>query len=214
MTTGIYKISVNFQTGLFSVTPVQLYGVLYVPGDYQGWTPSSAATLASVKADGNYEGYVNITTTGGFKFTNAPDWNHIAYGDTAGNGKSGVLNAGGGNNLNIASAGYYFLQTNTTALTWSPTAITWGLIGDFNSWNADVPMTYNATTQLWTGTISPGAAGGFKIRANAAWTLSYGTGGPANSLTSNSGGNIPITAGTHTITMDLHIPGYYTYSID
>lgn len=212
--TGIYKISVNFQTGLFSVTPVQLYGVLYVPGDYQGWTPSSAATLASVKADGNYEGYVNITTTGGFKFTNAPDWNHIAYGDTAGNGKSGILNAGGGNNLNIASAGYYFLQTNTTALTWSPTAITWGLIGDFDGWSADSTMTYNPTTQLWTGSITTGAAGGFKIRANAAWTLSYGTGGPANSLTSNSGGNIPITAGKHTITMDLHIPGYYTYSID
>jgi hypothetical protein len=210
---GIYKIAVNFQTGLFTVTPIQLYGVLYVPGDYQGWTPSSASTLASVKADGNYEGYVNITTTGGFKFTDAPDWNHTIYGDTAGNGKSGVLNSGGGNNLNVTAAGYYFLQTNTTALTWSAASMTWGLIGDFNGWSTDVPMTYSASSQLWTGTIAPGAAGGFKIRANGNWTLSYGTGGPAGSLTSNNGGNIPIMAGSHIITMDLHIPGYYTYSI-
>jgi hypothetical protein len=209
--TGIYTILVNFQTGIFTVTPVQLYGVLYVPGDYQGWTPSSASTLASVNNDGKYEGYVDITTTGGFKFTSAPDWNHTIYGDTAGNGESGVLNAGGGNNLNVAAAGYYQIETNTAALTWTPTSMTWGLIGDFNGWSTDVPMTYSGG--VWTGTISPASSGGFKVRANGNWTLSYGTGGPANSLTSNSGGNIPITAGTHTVTLDLRIPGYYLYSI-
>jgi hypothetical protein len=74
-------------------------------------------------------------------------------------------------------------------------------------------MTFNSTTGVWTGTISAGAAGGFKIRANGNWNLSYGTGGSANSLTAVSGGNIPITAGSHIITLDLHIPGYYTYAI-
>lgn len=210
---GIYQITVNFQTGIFSVTPVQLYSLLYVPGDYQNWTPSSAPTLASIKSDGNYEGYVNITTTGGFKLTNQPTWNGTNYGDTAANGESGVLNAGGGNNLNVATAGYYFLQVNTTNLTWTPTAITeWGLIGDFNGWSTDVPMTYNASTQTWTGTISPSAAGGFKMRANGNWNLNYGTGGNAGSMMAG-GGNIPITAGTHTITMNLSVPGYYTYTI-
>ena len=210
--TGIYTINVNFQTGIFTVTPVQVYALLYVPGDYQGWAPASAPTMASVNADGKYEGYVNITTTGGFKFTNAPNWNGTNYGDTAGNGRSGVLSTSGGN-LNIAAAGYYFLQANTTALTWSATSMTWGLIGDFNGWSTDVPMSYNASSQVWTGTITAGAAGGFKVRANGNWTLSYGTGGAGGSLTSNNGGNIPITAGTHTVTMDLHIPGYYTYTI-
>jgi hypothetical protein len=214
---GIYTILVNFQTGIFTVTPDSVVTALYVPGDYQGWTPASAPTLASFTSNGGtptgiYQGYVDITTTNGFKFTSAPDWNHTNYGDTAGNGKSGVLNAGGGNNLNIPATGYYLVQANTQLLTWSATATTWSLIGDFNGWSADVPMTYNAGSQTWSGTISPASAGGFKVRANDAWTINYGTGGSANSLVDN-GGNIPITAGTHTITLNLSIPGYYTYSI-
>jgi hypothetical protein len=210
--TGIYQITVNFQTGTFTVTPVMAFAELYVPGDYQGWAPATAPELASDTANGSYQGYVNITTTNGFKFTNQPNWNGTSYGDTAANGESGVLSTSG-NNLNIAATGYYYLQANTTALTWAATATTWSLIGDFNSWGADVPMTYNATSGVWTGTIVVAAAGGFKMRADDNWNLAYGTGGPGNSLTSNGGGNIPITAGTHTITLNLSIPGYYTYSI-
>jgi starch-binding outer membrane protein SusE/F len=210
---GIYTIKVDFQAGLFTVTPDSIYSLFYVPGDYQGWAPATAPSLASMASDGKYEGYANITTTGGFKLTNEADWNGTNYGDTAANGESGILNAGGGNNMNVVSTGYYLLQANATALTWAPTKVTWGLIGDFNGWSTDVPMTFNSTTGVWTGTITASAAGGFKMRANGNWNLSYGTGGSANSLTAVSGGNIPITAGTHTITLDLHIPGYYTYAI-
>ncbi len=208
--TGIYHIKVDFQAGIFTVNPVSVYAVLYVPGEYQGWTPATAPTLASIKADGNFEGYVNITTTNGFKFTDLPIINGTNYGDTAVNGTSGILKSGGGNNLNIPSAGYYLLQANT-GTGWN--SIAWGLIGDFNGWSTDVPMTYSTSNQVWTGTIIAAAAGGFKMRANGNWNLSYGTGGAANSLTASSGGNIPVTAGTHTITLDIHIPGYYTYSI-
>jgi hypothetical protein len=210
---GFYYITVDFQTGLFSVTPIETIGELYVPGDYQGWTPATAPTLASDTTNGSYQGYVDITTTNGFKFTNVPNWNGTSYGDVASNGESGVLSTSG-SNLNIPADGWYFLQANTTASTWTAMAITsWSLIGDFNSWSADVPMTYSSSTGLWSGTINAAAAGGFKIRANDAWNVSYGTGGPVHSLTSNNGGNIPITAGTHTVSMSLSAAGYYTYSI-
>jgi hypothetical protein len=195
------------------VAATQVYGLLWVPGDYQSWAPASAPNLASINQDGKYEGYINLTTTGGFKLAGEADWNGTNYGDTAAAGMSGVLSTTGGN-MNIASTGYYLIQADTKALTWSATKITqWGLIGDFNSWGADVVMTYNTANNNWTGTIVAAAAGGFKVRANGAWTLSLGTGGPAGSLTSVSGGNIPITAGTHNITMSLAIAGYYTITV-
>jgi hypothetical protein len=119
--------------------------------------------------------------------------------------------------MNIAApgtAGWYYFLVNTTALTWSATPITqWGLIGDFNGWSTDVVMTYNSGGGYWTGTFTGAAAGGFKVRANGAWTLSYGTGGPGGSLTSTSGGNIPFTAGTHTVNFYVNTAGYYNYTI-
>lgn len=54
---------------------------LYVPGDYQGWSPSTAPNVAA-EVPGIYEGYIYEPAGGTyhFKFTSAPDWNHINYG--------------------------------------------------------------------------------------------------------------------------------------
>jgi hypothetical protein len=74
------------------------------------------------------------------------------------------------------------------------------LIGDFNSWGGDQVMTWDATNNVFTGTINASAAGAFKFRANGAWTVNLG--GNLNALTAG-GDNIPITAaGNYTITFD------------
>ncbi len=214
--TGIYTILVNFQSGKFTVTPVNVFSFIYAPGDYQGWSPSTAPALASINSDGNYEGYVNITTTGGFKFTSEQDWNGTNYGDTAANGQSGILNAGGGNNLNIPATGYYKINASTSADTWSGLATTWSLIGGFaaSGWSTDIPMTYNAASNSWKGTITTAVGDQFKFRANGAWTLNYGDNNGNGTLQSGGANiNAPATAGSHTITLNLSIPGYYYYTI-
>ena len=206
-TTGMYKITVSFQSGKFTVTPVQTFGLLYVPGDYQGWSPSTAPALGSPNNDGNYDGYINIPAGGTyqFKFTPKPDWS-----SSLGDGGSGTLSSSGGN-LTVPGGGYYHIVANTTANTWSATAITsWSLIGDFDGWSSDVDMTNN--NGVWTGTITAASAGGFKFRANHDWTLNYGDKGADGSLEIN-GDNIAISAGTHTITLYLNNAGYYTYTI-
>ncbi len=203
-----------------SVTPYQViinYPSLWVPGDYQGWDPGTAPKISSRAANGIYEGYVNIP--GGtlqFKYTSHPDWNHTIYGwassTTTGNNVSGTFNTTGGN-LFVPSAGYYLLKANTNTNTWSATKITsWSLIGDFNNWAADVPMTYNTTTKTWTATINVPAAGGFKFRANNDWSINFGDTG-ADLILDYDGANIAITPGQHTITLNLSIPGNYTYAI-
>jgi hypothetical protein len=224
--TGLYTITVNFQTGTFTCTMVQQFGLLYVPGDYQGWAPATAPALGAPKNDGNYDGYINIPSGGTyqFKFTNVPNWNGTTYGDTAANGESGVLSAGGGNNLSVPGPGWYEISANTTANTWSATAITsWSLIGSFaaSNWTNDINMTYNSTVNGWQGTITTAAGDQFKFRANHAWNVNLGdAGGTSVGSLSYNGNNIgdptkdfSVPAGTHLITLYLGNPGYYSYMI-
>lgn len=221
-TTGMYKITVNFQSGKFTVSSISQYGLLWVPGDYQSapnWTPATAPTLGSPKKDGNYDGYVNITTTGGFKFTSEADWNGTNYGDTAANGQSGIL--GGNNNLNVPAAGYYHLVANTTNNTWSATVTKWSLIGSFaaSNWSTDIDMVYSASNNNWTGTITTAAGDQFKFRANHDWGTNLGESGGNGSLVyggDNIGDptkNFAVPAGNHTVTLFLNNSGYYTYMI-
>ena len=221
--TGLYTITVDFQQGVFTCTLANAYSLLFVPGDYQGWAPASAPALGSPKNDGNYDGYVNIPAGGTyqFKFTGEADWSGTIYGDTAANGQSGVL--GGGNNMQVPGAGYYHLTANTTANTWSAQATTWSLIGSFaaSGWSNDVNMTYNSGSNSWTGTITTAAGDQFKFRANHAWAVNLGdAGGSAVGSLSYGGDNIgdasknfAVPAGTHTVTLYLGNPGYYSYSI-
>jgi hypothetical protein len=217
--TGMYKITVDFQHGKFSVVPVGVYGLLYVPGDYQGWTPATAPALGSYSNDGKYDGYVNFPAGGSFefKFTTTPDWSN-AIGD----GGNGTLVPGGGGNLKVPGAGYYHIAANTVDNKWSATPITtWGLIGGFaaSGWSTDVPMTYSASDNKWTGTITTAAGDQFKFRANHDWGINLGekdgTGRlvPDGDNIGDPSKNYAVPAGTHTITLFLNNSGYYTYLI-
>ena len=213
--TGTYKIKVDFQHGVFTVTKVKQYGLLWVPGDYQGWNPGSAPNLGSPNNDGTYESYINIPAggTNQFKFTSQADWNGTAWGAGAGAGTLSTSGAAG--NLSVPSAGFYRIKANTTSLTWSATKVTWSLIGSFaaSNWNNDIAMTYDAGNKWWTGTITVTATDEFKFRANNNWTLNYGDTGADGSL-EEGGDNIKnLTAGSHTITLFLTNAGYYTYRI-
>jgi hypothetical protein len=205
----LYKITVDFQHGTFTVVPVKLYSLLYMPGDYQGWNPANAPALGSPNSDNNYETYVNIPAGGTyeFKLTNQPDWNGTIYGD----GGSGSLSTSGGN-LTFPGAGFYQVKANTSAKTWSVLKTTWSLIGDFNGWSSDADMTYDAGNKLWKATINVPSNGAFKFRANHDWGLNYGDTGADGSLEVN-GDNVNITAGSHTISLFLNNAGYYTYMI-
>ena len=220
--TGMYTIKIDFQRGVFTVTQVSLYGILYVPGDYQSpapnWTPATAPTLGSPKSDGNYDGYVNIPAGGTyqFKLTTTPDWNN-ALGD----GGGGTLVPGGPNNLSVPVPGYYHIVANTTANTWSATATTWSIMGSFpaSNWSNDIDMVYSVTNNNWTTTITTVAGDQFKFRANHDWGLNYGETGGKGGLAAggdnigDASKNFAVPAGTHTITLYLNNTGYYTYNI-
>ncbi len=213
----VYKYSVSKSSNV--PEPAKLW----LPGSYQGWSPSTAPTIYAVNST-TYEGHVYIPAGAGFKFTSAPDWDHINYGDS---GTPDLLSIDGqANGLSLTSGGYYRFIVNTNTLAYKIDLInSMGLVGPAtlggsdNGWNASVPMTYNETEDVWTITynLSPGAV---KFRANNAWTINYG---PADSnalegtIIFDASSAVNITeAGSYTVTLDFSrsvAPYKYTYTI-
>lgn len=199
--------------------PVQLW----VPGEYQGWSPGTAPTIKAINSS-TFEGFVYISSATGYKFTSSPDWDHINYGDA---GTSNTLTTDGlAPGMGLATPGYYKFNVNVNNLTYSAVLInSMGMVGPAtlggsgDGWNQSVAMTYDVTNDVWKGTIdlSPGA---LKFRANNEWTINYG---PADgnalegALIFDDPGAINITeAGNYTVTIDMsrkQSPYKYKYSV-
>lgn len=210
------------------------YPTLYLPGDYQGWSPPTAGTVAAptagvYKTGGVYEGFIYIPAggTNQFKFTSDPDWNHINYGDS---GTPGVLTTdGAAAGMTLPGPGFYELSANTTTLTYTATPITWAIIGDAtpSGWDNETPMTYDPAYHAWKVTINLIKNGSFKFRANNAWNIDFGidkaTGrlyyadNPIFGGGGAKGGLDNLTVpedGNYTVYLDLSDPNTYRYYLD
>ncbi|HAQ19209.1 MAG TPA: hypothetical protein DCR40_08255 [Prolixibacteraceae bacterium] len=185
--------------------------VLYVPGGYQGWDPAKTTTvLRSAKSDNNYEGYLYFKDDNTeFKFCETPDWN-ANWGDSGADGK---LDAGG-DNIKAAKAGYYKINVDLTAKTYTMLKTDWGVIGSATAsgWDSDQNLTMDAATNMWSAVLEL-KAGEIKFRANDGWDLNYGDDG-ANGSLEGGGANIAISSpGKYKVTLNLtQLP--YTYSLE
>lgn len=195
---------------------VVIYPSLYLPGNYQAasgytsdWSPDKAQQIYSLKQNDKYEGYVNMAGSGiMFKFTDEPNWD-VNWGD---NGADGTLDSGG-SDIAVPAAGYYKINADIKALTYSILKTDWGLIGSATpgGWDSDQNMTYDMTSKTWSITLNL-TAGDIKFRANDAWDLNYGDTG-FDGVPDAGGDNIAISAaGNYTIILNLEVPGY-SYTI-
>lgn len=209
-----------------NVTPYKLftgYPALWVAGDFQGWDVTTAPTIVSVNDDGVYEGYIYIPAggTNEFKLYAQPDWGPLSYGN---GGDGSVIEANfAGANFQAPSEGYYLFAVDLNTMTYELIKTSWGIIGGATpgGWDADTQLTYDPVTQTWTVTADMKADGSFKFRANNAWQLDFGVDEEGNLAYANhpwlpyvDQPQLSVPAdGNYTITLDLHEPGSYTYSI-
>jgi len=213
-TTPIYS---NVLT--LTATPFNLTSYVYVPGAYEGWSNPGAQedSLISPTGNGVYTGIINFPA-GGSQFLVVPvkgSW-AFKYATTGspGAGTSATFSteyvSGGGNNFQAPNAGGNYLvtlNTNTNTITIAP-ADYYSIIGSATpggNWSTDLFLKFiNDGNNNWVGTYTL-LAGQFKFRQDAAWSNSWGDISPANgtSATDSSGGNINVTAGTHTITFNM-----------
>ena len=210
------------------VTPYQVatsssYPSLWVAGDFQGWDITTAPTIVSVGDDGIYEGYIYIPSggTNEFKVYAQNDWSPVSYG-TKNDGT--IFEADyAGDNFVAPSDGYYLFSIDLNSMTYLLIKTEWGLIGGATpgGWDADTEMTYNEASQTWTVTADMKADGSFKFRANQAWQLDFGINDDGNLAYANHPWKEYVERpqlsvpedGNYTITLDLHVPGDYTYKI-
>lgn len=192
-----------------------------VPGDYvetsypgsglANWSPDKSPQVISTIAQPNkLEGYVYFGNASNlWKFATQNNWDGPNYGAGA---SAGIISATGDN---ISSnKGYYKLNVDAEALTYTAIAMEWGVIGSAtpNDWNDETPLNYNPATQTWNGGMHLKAAE-IKFRANHSWDYNYGS--TAGNATLDAGGT-NITIGQeddYAITLDLSHPNNYTYSV-
>lgn len=218
---SVYSNPVTIKVQPFKVFVKML---LYVPGQYQGWSPPTAPSIAEIIGKPKaFEGYVNMPGSGTlyFKFTNAQDWNHTNFGD-GGNGTFNTDGAAGG--LSVSNGGYYELTADLNTNKWTATATTWSILGDASpgGWSTDTQLIYDPTNQVWKVTCNMLAGGSFKFRANNAWVIDFGVDSNGklayadNPFFGYNGSlsNLTVPAdGNYTIILDLHNSGNYTYDL-
>lgn len=185
------------------------YPLLNVPGGYQGWDPALNTTvLSSPNSDNKYEGYFWFDADTEFKFA-LGGWDNN-WGDT---GADGTLEPGG-DNIKATETGFYKINVDLAALTYTFLKTDWGIIGSAtaNGWDSDQNMTYDTSENAWTITTDL-VAGEMKFRANDAWDLNYGDDG-GDAILNGGGANIAIPEnGTYLIKLYLDSPDH-TYYIE
>lgn len=216
-----------FSTALaVKVTPLKIvteYPALYIAGDFQGWNIEAPAKLVSVNDDGIYEGYIFIPAggTNEFKLYAQPNWEPTSYGD-GGDGNVIVANYAG-SNFKAPTDGYYLFSVNLNTMKYLLMKTTWSILGGATpgSWDTDTQLTYDAATQVWKVTADMKKDGSFKFRANNGWALDFGQDENAKLAYANHPWkeyvdrphfSVP-SDGNYTLTLDLHEPGNYTYTI-
>lgn len=193
---GQWLITINLEDGTYEFSSAVDY--LYTPGDANGWS-QTASQLLYTENYSDYMGYA-VLSPNGFKFSSAPDWDHVNYGD---GGAEGVLSTdGGAGNLSVPAFGLYWCNVNTASLNYKVEAITtYGIIGDATPGGWDASTALTTTDQLiWTGTVHLGV-GEYKFRANDSWD--YNLGGDPQNLTPGGNNIVCKEEGDYNVTLNL-----------
>ena len=168
--------------------------ILYMAGDANGWDHSDVLN----SDDGvHFTGYMYLNQKG-FKFSTQPNWDGTSYGadfDTA---------PGAGNIVITEDAGFYQVDVDLSAKTYTLTPFTIGIIGSATpkGWDGDTNMTYNPEERCWEFKDVELTDGEMKFRHTNDWSLSWG--GELDNLTTQNGPNIAEAAGTCDIKLKVN----------
>lgn len=204
---GTYKVIFNENALTYTVTPYTIG--LVGDATANGWNGPDMPLSYDPYTD-TWRAQVQLAN-GKIKFRQNNDWG-VNYGD---DGLDGILEPGGAD-IPVTS-GYYDVVLNLKDLTYTLVETqVYGVVGSaYNNWGAtpDYPFTpdYSKEGSYYINEIVL-IDGKMKIRVNNDWGTNYGDTGLDGKLEAG-GDDIPVTAGTYRITMDLSDPNNLTYTV-
>ena len=195
---GKYKLTINMMDYSYTIEEVNYDPFIYFIGSTDGWKSNDQKLALVDDAKGVYTGYLYCADPNGwgnqFKFQRvAGSWdNEINSG--AFSTFSGAATSEGGNISVNAGEGVYYFDVNLGEGTITATKVeTMGMIGGFNEWAGDAPMTWNPEEYCFEATNAGVTADGWKFRVNGGWDINLG--GSLNNLTAG-GDNLTVAGKT------------------
>jgi hypothetical protein len=166
--------------------------ILYMAGDANGWNQIDILN----SDDGvHFTGYMYLNQNG-FKFCTQPNWDGTNYGGA-------FFGESEDNIMMTQEAGFYQVDVDLSAHTYTLTPFTIGIIGNAtpNGWAGDTDMTYNPEERCWELKNVELTDGEMKFRHTNDWNLNWG--GPLDALV-HDGDNIAVAAGTYDIKLEVN----------
>lgn len=195
---GKYKLTLNMMDYTYTFEEVKYDPFIYFIGATDGWKSSDQKLALVDEAKGVYTGYVYVADPNGaglqFKFQRvAGSWDNEINAGTFNTFSDAATNENGNIGVN-AGEGVYYFDVNLGEGTIKATKVeTMGIIGQFNGWSGDAPMTWNAEEYCFEATNVGVTADGWKFRVNGGWDINLG--GSLNNLTAG-GDNITVAGNT------------------
>ena len=166
--------------------------ILYMAGDANGWKQIDVLN----SEDGvHFTGYMYLNQNG-FKFCTQPNWDGTNYGGA-------FFGESEDNIMMTQEAGFYQVDVDLSAKTYTLTPFTIGIIGSATpkGWDGDTDMTYNPEERCWELKNVELTDGEMKFRHTNDWNLNWG--GPLDALV-HDGDNIAVAAGTYDIKLEVN----------
>ena len=196
---GKYKLTINMMDYSYTIEEVNYDPFIYFIGSTDGWKSNDQKLALVDDAKGVYTGYVYLADPNNagfeFKFQRAPgNWDTAIGAGTFVSFAGAAIGVDNGNLGVNAGEGVYYMDVNLSEGTITATKVeTMGIIGGFNNWAGDAPMTWNPEEYCFEATNVGVTADGWKFRVNGDWPINLG--GSRNNLTAG-GDNLTVAGNT------------------
>lgn len=195
---GSYLLTINLEEGTYDFTLA--YSNLWTPGEANGWSQAASQKLYTMDYI-TYIGYARLNPAG-FKFTTAPDWDHVNFGSAGTDGNLSTAPDAG--NLTCPETGLYHCNVDIARLSYTLYPVsTIGVIGDATpgGWDNSTPLTPSDNLLVWEGDIRFAGGKEWKLRCNDAWEVSLG--GEPDNLVQDGGNMSSPGEGVWHVSLDL-----------